>query len=503
MKLSLSLPTSFAVLAAAGDTETGRREIAGFAVPWNVDAEDMHGTRVRFLPGSIPVDGPAPKLLRDHDLRAPIGIVTGRRATDAGVEFSARISQTRDGDDALALAADGVLDAVSVGVVPTEFTWQDGTLVVSAAVWNELSLVPFGAFTSARVHEVAASASTEPEPEPEADPEEDHVNPETELQTIPTNTLTLAAPAPTLVRFSAADYISAVVTGRTDAPVIRAAAAENVLADIPGIVPDPLFGAILDFLNNRRPVVTSFGVQAAPRAGETFYRRKVTQHTDVDVQTNEFDELASQAMTLGRVQVDKKLLGGYLDVSYQSVDFADVNAVQLILNDLARVYAKRTETKACTDLVAGATVTDSIADWTDGDEILDAVYSASATIDAAIDELPTTIWVSPDRWAQLGQAKAANGDRLFPVLGPSNAAGVLSPATFAGNPMGLRLVVSNKFAAETMIVGNPIGFELFEQSGGILRAEQPATASVRLALIGYFASVMMESGAFVKFIDAA
>ena len=31
---------------------------------------------LRFEPGSLPVDGPAPKLIRDHNLSEPIGIVT-------------------------------------------------------------------------------------------------------------------------------------------------------------------------------------------------------------------------------------------------------------------------------------------------------------------------------------------------------------------------------------------------------------------------------------------
>lgn len=506
MKLTLTAPATFTVLASDTEAAAGapieRRTVAGFAVPWNVDANASTGP-VRFLEGSIPVDGPAPKLIRDHDMSAPIGLVTSRVSTPAGIEFRAKISATPAGDEALTLAADGVLDSVSVGVTVGAHSWDGDTLVVESAQWDELSLVPWGAFAAAKVTQVAATpadASAQPTTPTEEATVPDSV-PEVEA-TIPANTLTIVPASRPLASFTAADYVSAIVCGRHDAPVVRAVAAENVIADIPGIVPEPLVGSIFDTLNARRPLVASFGVQAMPREGETFYRRKVSQHTDVTVQATEFTELASQALNVDRVQVDKKTLGGYVDLSLQSISWSDTSAVSLILSDLARVYAKATETEACTALETGATVTDTIADWTDGDEILDAIYAASATIDAAIDELPTTIWVAPDRWATLGQAKAANGERLFPSLGPSNAAGQMNAGSFVANPAGLRLVVSNKLTTGTMIIGHPMGLELFEQSYGALRVDQPATASVRLALVGFWAEALMEVGAFVKLIDA-
>jgi len=145
-------------------------------------------------------------------------------------------------------------------------------------------------------------------------------------------------------------------------------------------------------------------------------------------------------------------------------------------------------------------VTDTIADFTDGDEILDALYDAAATISDATDELPTHVFLSPDRWADLGKAKAANGDRILPSVGPSNAAGTMNPGSFTVAGLGLTFVVSNRFAAGSMVVGNPQGIELFEQQKGTVRVDQPANASVRLAVRGYFASLVIDSGAFVKFV---
>ena len=74
MKLELCQPVQ---VVAAAEGEAPSRTIMGLAVPWNVTAYASTGP-VRFLPGSIPTDGKAPKLIRNHDLADPIGIVTER-----------------------------------------------------------------------------------------------------------------------------------------------------------------------------------------------------------------------------------------------------------------------------------------------------------------------------------------------------------------------------------------------------------------------------------------
>jgi hypothetical protein len=48
----------------------------------------------------------------------------------------------------MTLMIDGVIDAVSVGVNPTKFRYDDdGTMIIESASWSELSLVSEGAFS--------------------------------------------------------------------------------------------------------------------------------------------------------------------------------------------------------------------------------------------------------------------------------------------------------------------------------------------------------------------
>jgi len=98
----------FTLDAAAGDMP--RRTISGTAVPYNVEAVVSDGTSVIFRPGSLPVEGKAPRLFMYHDASQPVGIVTERVDTDQGMMFSAKISATSLGNDALVMAADGTID---------------------------------------------------------------------------------------------------------------------------------------------------------------------------------------------------------------------------------------------------------------------------------------------------------------------------------------------------------------------------------------------------------
>lgn len=318
-------------------------------------------------------------------------------------------------------------------------------------------------------------------------------------ETVPTAPLLASRPAPAV---TAAGYLSAVATGNIT-PSVRAVIAEQGTGDTPGILPENLVGSVYSDVNSRRPLCSALGVRAMPAGGSVFVRRKVTQHVDVDEQAAQFDELASQKMTVAAIPVTKLTVGGVVALSEQELDWTDPAALALVLDDMARIYARRTETIACSSLVAAATVTDEITDFADGDEILDALFDASATIADAIDELPTHLFLSTDRWATLGKAKAADGSRIFPIVGPSNAAGTMTPGSFTVSGLGLTVVVSPRFAAETMIVGNPVGLELYEQNKGSVRVEVPETLSTKLAWRGYFAAAEITSDAFVALVPPA
>lgn len=504
--LRLELTGSFSIDAAAGDGKP-RRTITGVALEYGVAVVDMWGTKARFEAGSLPLDGPAPKLIAMAHHSAggvPIGVVTERVQDGNKVLFAARVSETVAGTESLALAADGVLDQVSVTATPTQYRYEGDTLVVESATWSELALVPAGAFgEKASVTSVAAAAPTTPPiPNKETTTVENITTPEVveaaqPQATIPTNPLVIAAAAPSVPKIDAATYLSHVATGRKH-PAVEAA--QQGMGDTPGLLPEPLVGEVYGQLDQSRPFVASIGTLAHPAAA-TWYRRKITQHTEVGRQESEFDALASRKLVVQKLLVESNTFGGTIDISEQDIDFSDPAALNLTLNDMSAVYAETTEAWACELLADGATETLAIANFLDADELLDGLIDASTQVAGAIKKLPRTLWVSLDRWAVLGKAKDADGKRMMPIVNPTNAAGNFDPGQFRTNVGSFTVVCSPYFDAGTMILGHSQGIELYEQRKGSIGINRPEELAYRLAFRGYFAGKVIDEGAFVKFVQ--
>lgn len=490
MRIDLVQPIQ---LLASESDGTPSRTIQGIAVPYNVDASASTGP-VRILPGALPTDGPAPKLLMNHDSNLPVGLVTERVDNGTEMLFSARVSQTAAGNEALVLAMDGVYDGVSVGVNATKFHYDGSTLVVEAGDWRELSLVAFPAFEGARITQVAAEASPEAEDDPETETETSEEEP------MPEN-IEAAAPiqsAPIVIggaltkpRISASEYVSAMLTGNHSV-----LAADNALAEVPGLLPEPLMGDVWSSYFSGRPIIDAVGTRALPQYGETFFRRYVQQTTAVATQADEFDTLASQQYQVARIQLDKITKGGYINVSSQSADWSEPALVQQIINDMVRQYSIQTEAYAGSIVSGASSAADTqIGDATDGDDVIAALYNGAAQMRDATGVLPTHLMVSTSVWAKFGQAKDAGGNRIFPYLGPINAAGTSVGVTqFGISPLGLNLVVTNDLGGsdQAMLVYGP-AVEIYEdrsRTGGI-RVENPATASATLGLWGYIAGCVL------------
>ena len=495
MRLNLSAPVTVAATSADG---TSPRRLDGVAVPWNVTANASTG-KVMFLEGSLPTDGPAPKLIRDHDLSQPIGIVNERVSTSEGMMFSARISQTAAGDEALVLASDGVLDAVSVGVEATDFSWEDGTLVVKAGRWMELSLVPFGAFPEARVAQVAAS-EMEPVPdEPETNnPETVNTEPSEEAPAMETANAAAAIPtAPIQIHAApriptAAEWIAAAKDPAKLAQYATVLAADTGTSSLPGILPEPIIQPIYDAMLADRPLANYFGVRALPSTfGKIFSRPYIDTHTSVDVQENEFDTLDSQSLVVDSISFTKELVGGYARLSEQAIDWTDPTSINVVLSDLAKVYARRTEV-IVSDLISTVSVGSPIAQSPAG--LLGFVYDGATTMAGSnYGQLPDALIVSLEAWAIMGKLADNNDRPIFPSIAPSNAPGMMMANTYNGNPFGLQIVVSSNLASGRMYLTRREAVEVYEQQKGSLSVDEPATASRIVSFRGYFTTNFINS----------
>ena len=138
------------------------RTITGLAVPYGVAASNGAGTW-RFRKGSLKWgDTGRIKLLRDHDHLKAIGRAVKLQNTPDGLVATFKVARGPDGDAALSLAEDGVLDGLSVGVDFTDDSYArgtDGVNDVGKAALREISLTALPAFDDSRVTSVAASDS--------------------------------------------------------------------------------------------------------------------------------------------------------------------------------------------------------------------------------------------------------------------------------------------------------------------------------------------------------
>ena len=361
--LTAQLVTVDAAAPDAAPDAPPARTITGLAVPWNVTASVSDGTKVCFLPGSLSEAGPAPKLLGNHDMGQLMGMVTERVSTDEGMMFTAKLANIPMADNALELMTMGALDSVSVGAVPVDFKWAGDTMMISAANWVELSLVPIPAFASAQIATVAAEAAAEPETDSPPSPEEIEM-PEivapVEAATVLTTPI-YATAAVNLPLPTPAEYIAAMAAGgerfaRVQAAV-RAAAPDVLTSDTPGILPQIIVSPVYNNFLGLRPVIDACGARAMPAGGKIFIRPSVTTHTSMAVQSAENTSLQAGTFVVTSNAVTKGTYGGYATISEQDIDWTDPNVVALILDDMARIYANTTDNVAADALVTAATVT--------------------------------------------------------------------------------------------------------------------------------------------------
>jgi hypothetical protein len=238
-----------------------------------------------------------------------------------------------------------------------------------------------------------------------------------------------------------------------------------------------------------------------PAGGKVFIRPEVTTHTSIGASIGEQAPTAG-TMVVFNNQVTKQIFGGYVNISEADIDWSDPSILQVVLDDMGRIYANATDNYAADQLVAGASVTQAFAAADTGKpEVWAAeIAQAAATILSSSDgNLPTHLFVAPGIWQDLLALSDSSKRPLFPQVGPMNAFGNLAPGQYNGNAFGLQVVVDRNFASATCIVGDASGYELFEQQKGTMSIESPSTLSRTIALRGYFAALMIDPTKFVKF----
>ena len=512
---------TFAV-EAAGPDGLPRRTITGVAVQYNTFATVSDGTTVSFAPGSLPVEGRQPRVYMYHDSTMPIGLVTERVDTGTEMLLAMKISATELGNEALVLAADGVME-LSVGVNPTEFSYdKEGNMTVLAADWLEISLVPTAAFSESIITKVAAEA---PQVEtPKEEPKMETSPAVVEEVVVPTAPI-FAQPKREFAMPSASEMLAAYHVGgdtwhkvndafvqasRRNQTAIQAAAGDILTSDTPGLLSVSVLGPVFQDLNFVRPVVSAFGARAMPNTpSRQFVRPTITTHTSASEQSGQLDAVSATTMVVASNTVTKKTVAGQVTLSRQDIDFTDPAAMQVVLNDLAGQVLIKTDDIAADALVSGATASGST--WTvtaaDPSGLFTALYDAAREIAEDSNFFPTHLCVSPDVWEKLGRQTDADKRPVFGYnangMMTTNSIGNVSGIQYTSmNVLGLNVVVDNNFASGTMLVVYAPGFEIYESGPQLLSLDNPSTLGKNLSIHQYFATFVAKSS-FIQSITIA
>jgi len=150
-------------VAASFRVNPERRTISGLLVPWGKVARSGFA-KWRFRPGSLRwSDASRIKLNLSHDHKEAVAYAARIANTQAGLDGTFKVARGPEGDRALSMAEDRVLDGFSIEV---DFDDEDGWMpdpddedvrLVQSGRLAGVALTGFPAFDDARVSRVAAT----------------------------------------------------------------------------------------------------------------------------------------------------------------------------------------------------------------------------------------------------------------------------------------------------------------------------------------------------------
>ena len=283
--------------------------------------------------------------------------------------------------------------------------------------------------------------------------------------------------------------------------VYSRAAAHQKTSDSLGVIPDPIVGPVIDFIDAARPLVSAIGTM--PLTSATFYRPIVTSRPAVALQgtaggpADEKSELVSQKMTIERKTVNAKTLGGYVNVSRQAIDFSSPSALDLVVNGLGQQYS--IETEALVGGALGSVETSAVVYARNAASVSTAVWSAAGSVYNAVKGMgQLMIAIAPDVLGTFG-----------PLFNPVNPQNAQSPGFEAGRfaqgvmgtISGIPVVMSAGLLPGEAFLFSSAAIECFEQRVGTLQVVEPSVFGLQVAYAGYFSTLIVEPNGIVPLLE--
>jgi hypothetical protein len=204
-------------------------------------------------------------------------------------------------------------------------------------------------------------------------------------------------------------------------------------------------------------------------------------------------------MTISKQTVTAATYGGYVNVSRQDIDWSTPSIMDTVINDLASVYAQKTEAALAAAIVAAAPTTETIPTGA----------ATVAQLNAALWEAAGLIFTATAGQGRLAMFVSADmlglWAPLFAPVNPTNAISQgFSAADFSTGAMGqisgIPVYMSAGLAAGSTIVLSSAAAEVYEDRIGSLQVVEPSVLGVQVAYAGYFTWLVVETTGLAKII---
>jgi caudovirus prohead protease len=320
------------------------RSFTAIGVPYG-QVYDLGYYRERFEPGSV--DATDAVLVYQHT--EPIGTITATRETDAGLEIDARISETSRGDEVYTLIRDGVLKSMSIGFELQESREDavDGIPVttVTKARAIEFSVVLNPAYKAATINQVRSEAEGTNNMNEIEELRSQVADLERKVALIPEQREAKPKLIPAMRSVGAA--LQALASGDDDvmarmAPYVSRAYQGGTTTD-DALTQQPVFlkdlTEIIEGVDRLSPL---FSRGSLPAQGMTMEYTVVKDDTTVVAkQANEGDQLPIGKVTTDVKNVKIETFGGGNTMSFQEIQRARTNMVDLTVKAMAVTAGKQ------------------------------------------------------------------------------------------------------------------------------------------------------------------
>ena len=489
-------------------------------VPYGESVPYGDGT-VRFERGGLTVPDSVP-LTIDHgdSVLDRIGVLERFHETDDGAYADFKISGTPQGEAIRALLRDGAVTDVSVGV--RDFTVEHGRDVAMRGVLDHVSVVSHGRFGKTQRPSRVLSVHDEGEP-PMA--EADTAAPEVatyddselrseivklrdELDTVKNRVVE----EPKIFR-TLGEYVKAKaqveVHGDEEArdKLAKFAMSADTTTTGAGAVPDYLASEFLSVLATERPFTNSIPNDPIGPYGMTVSYPTMGTKPTVAAQASEHDEPSSTTTSVTTTDFDLVTYAGANRVSAQLIARSQPSFVDILIRELVSQYNKVTDAAGIASVLAARTGahTAIVADLSASASATFAAFAAANTAIIADMRRPAdTIWVAPDKWAELNSLVDSDGRPLLvaPGNGPSNAIGQSSLTSMTAQWHGWTIRLVPDAAAATVLIGIANAAAVLESDPVQLSATNVDSLSADFGIWGLYKAATKYPNAFYDITEA-